>query len=55
MALDLPKHGVMKQIMEILTRAGKVPVKCTGKIMIIAHVNEGGITDADLSVTEKIK
>ena len=48
-------HPIIKKILIILSEYGKLPEKHSGEINIKINMNEGGISQATLSVTEKLK
>lgn len=46
---------LMKAILDLLTRAGKVPNNHTGGVELVLNTNQGGVRDARISVSESIK
>lgn len=49
------KPSVSKQILEILQLEGTVRKEHTGCVLIELHLNQGGVTDSKVSVSEKLK
>ena len=49
------KPSVSKQILEILFIEGTVRKEHTGCVLIELHLNQGGVTDSKVSVTERLK
>lgn len=48
-------NPLVKHILETLMGAGKLPGKHTGKVSIEINMNDGGVSESTLSVTEKLK
>lgn len=44
-----------KAVIDLLVRAGKVPANCTGKISLTVDMSQGGVSAADLALTERLK
>jgi hypothetical protein len=49
------KPSVSKRILEILHSEGTVRKEHTGCVLIELHLNQGGVTDAKVNVSEKLK
>jgi predicted patatin/cPLA2 family phospholipase len=50
-----PTNPIIKQILEVLDATGKLPKKHTGEVTIKINMNDGGVSESTLSVTEKLK
>jgi hypothetical protein len=50
-----PVNPIIKQILDALVVAEKLPKKHTGKVNIEINMNDGGVSESTLSVTEKLK
>lgn len=49
------KPSVSQQILKLLLDQGTVRREHTGSVLIELHVNQGGVTDSKVSVSERLK
>jgi hypothetical protein len=50
-----PTNPIIKQILDGLVALGKLPNKHTGEVTIKINMDDGGVSESTLSVTEKLK
>jgi hypothetical protein len=53
--MNEPKSPICKKILEFLVLAGVVKDKHTGEVSLTLHINQGGVTDSKVCVSERLK
>lgn len=49
------KPSISRKILDVLLIEGTVRKEHTGSVLIELHLNQGGVTDAKVSIVEKLK
>ncbi len=46
--------GILRTIIDMLVRAGKIPTNATGQVVLTINLNQGGMTNAEIGFTERV-
>jgi len=48
-------HPLIKKLLDLLREAGKIPPQYTGKVTLTLNIAQGGVSEAEVTLTEKIR